>query len=150
VTTMVTKSSENANNYHPSVRGLLLAMLKWTGGDLNSHIGTDYSGLASSGDITVIVSSQFLFLFSFLGELDSKAQVWQEMNYMDWKIVNCPHCGKILPKDLLKGKDSATRKIVKCPQCGSTKNWKDAKHHTPTGAIQRYYCRDCGLRFSEP
>src|SRR5665648_337180 len=76
--------------------------------------------------------------------------IWQKMiQYMSQKIVNCPHCGKILLKNLWKAKSSINQKIVKCPQCGSMKNWKNAKRYTPTGVIPRYYCRDCGLRFSE-
>ena len=38
-----------------------------------------------------------------------------------------------------------------CPQCGSTKLWRDAKRYTAYGdEIQRWKCRDCGLRFSDP
>ena len=38
-----------------------------------------------------------------------------------------------------------------CPQCGSTKLWRNAKRHTVYGdQIQRWQCRDCGLRFSDP
>lgn len=38
-----------------------------------------------------------------------------------------------------------------CPQCKSTKLWRDAKRYTVYGdEIQRWLCRDCGLRFSDP
>jgi hypothetical protein len=38
-----------------------------------------------------------------------------------------------------------------CPQCGSKKLWRDAKRYTIYGdEIQRWLCRDCGLRFSDP
>jgi integrase/predicted RNA-binding Zn-ribbon protein involved in translation (DUF1610 family) len=38
-----------------------------------------------------------------------------------------------------------------CPQCGSTKLWRAAKRRTVYGdEIQRWLCRDCGLRFSDP
>ena len=38
-----------------------------------------------------------------------------------------------------------------CPQCGSRKLWRDAKRYTVYGdEIQRWLCRDCGLRFSDP
>ena len=38
-----------------------------------------------------------------------------------------------------------------CPQCGSSKVWRDAKRYTPLGfEIQRWSCRTCGLRFSDP
>jgi len=39
----------------------------------------------------------------------------------------------------------------KCPECGSTRVWKDGLRD-PRGerAVQRWLCRDCGLRFSNP
>ncbi len=38
-----------------------------------------------------------------------------------------------------------------CPRCHSKKVWKDAKRYTKLGdEIQRWYCRDCGRRFSDP
>ncbi len=38
-----------------------------------------------------------------------------------------------------------------CPQCNSKKLWRDAKRYTALGyEIQRWLCRDCGLRFSDP
>jgi integrase len=38
-----------------------------------------------------------------------------------------------------------------CPQCRSTKLWRDAKRYTAYGdKIQRWKCRDCGIRFSDP
>ena len=37
-----------------------------------------------------------------------------------------------------------------CPQCGSHKVWKDGLRYTSFGAIQRYICRTCGYRFSDP
>jgi integrase/ribosomal protein L37AE/L43A len=38
-----------------------------------------------------------------------------------------------------------------CPKCHSRKVWRDAKRYTPNGfEIQRWSCRDCGLRFSDP
>lgn len=36
-----------------------------------------------------------------------------------------------------------------CPECGSAKTWKDGLRKTGVGVIQRWLCRDCGLRFSE-
>lgn len=35
-----------------------------------------------------------------------------------------------------------------CPECGSTKTWKAGLRYTKQGKIQRYYCRECGFRFS--
>ncbi len=38
-----------------------------------------------------------------------------------------------------------------CPRCHSKRVWKDAKRYTPIGfEIQRWSCRDCGMRFSDP
>ena len=37
-----------------------------------------------------------------------------------------------------------------CPQCGSKRVWKDGLRYTSFGAIQRYICRTCGYRFSDP
>jgi len=37
----------------------------------------------------------------------------------------------------------------RCPECRSERVWRDGLRKTETGVIQRYLCRDCGLRFSE-
>jgi integrase len=38
-----------------------------------------------------------------------------------------------------------------CPQCKSKRVWKDAKRQNSFGSeIQRWYCRDCARRFSDP
>jgi integrase/predicted RNA-binding Zn-ribbon protein involved in translation (DUF1610 family) len=37
-----------------------------------------------------------------------------------------------------------------CPQCGSAKVWKDGIRETGFGQVQRYLCRSCGYRFSDP
>jgi len=38
-----------------------------------------------------------------------------------------------------------------CPQCGSKKLWRDGLRYSIFGdEIQRWLCRDCGLRFSDP
>ena len=37
----------------------------------------------------------------------------------------------------------------KCPECGSERIWKDGIRYTVCGEIQRFLCRDCGLRFSD-
>ncbi|MEM3579382.1 MAG: tyrosine-type recombinase/integrase [Candidatus Bathyarchaeia archaeon] len=40
---------------------------------------------------------------------------------------------------------------IHCPQCGSTLFWKDGMRHLTNGTTtQRYICRKCGHRFSEP
>jgi transposase-like protein len=47
--------------------------------------------------------------------------------------------------------NSASPVNLPCPQCGSKKLWRDAKRYTVYGdEIQRWLCRDCGLRFSDP
>ena len=65
---------------------------------------------------------------------------------MEQKVINCPHCGKIISKDALAGKKTAS---VKCPKCGSQRNFKDGMRQTRTGRIQLYRCRNCGYRFSK-
>jgi len=42
-----------------------------------------------------------------------------------------------------------TKKVPTCPECGASKTWKDGTRRTDDGKIQRYYCRECGYRFSE-
>ncbi len=39
---------------------------------------------------------------------------------------------------------------LQCPECGSTRVWKAGLRYTNFGEIQRYVCRDCGFRFSDP
>jgi integrase len=36
-----------------------------------------------------------------------------------------------------------------CPNCHSKRNWKDGVRQTTFGSIQRFICRECGLRFSD-
>jgi len=36
-----------------------------------------------------------------------------------------------------------------CPNCRSPRIWKDGLRKNPSGAVQRWICRDCGYRFSE-
>ncbi len=44
-----------------------------------------------------------------------------------------------------------TSPLNPCPHCGSKRLWRDAKRYTVYGdEIQRWLCRDCGLRFSDP
>jgi integrase len=43
-----------------------------------------------------------------------------------------------------------TRKSLCCPQCGSQKLYKDGNRYTLNAQIQRWLCRDCGYRFTEP
>ena len=40
--------------------------------------------------------------------------------------------------------------MVECPQCNSQKTWKDGIRETAFGGVQRYLCRKCSYRFSEP
>jgi integrase len=37
-----------------------------------------------------------------------------------------------------------------CPECGSSRLYKDGLRYTNEGPKQRFLCRDCGYRFSEP
>ena len=38
----------------------------------------------------------------------------------------------------------------KCPECDDLKTWKDGLRKTRNGDVQRWLCRNCGYRFSEP
>ncbi|RLI79553.1 site-specific integrase [Archaeoglobales archaeon] len=43
------------------------------------------------------------------------------------------------------------RKAPACPECGSRKVWKDGLRYLSDGStVQRYICRECGYRFSDP
>jgi integrase/DNA-directed RNA polymerase subunit RPC12/RpoP len=45
----------------------------------------------------------------------------------------------------------AEQKLVQCPQCNSTRFWKDGLRYLAGGeTIQRYICKNCGYRFSNP
>ena len=39
---------------------------------------------------------------------------------------------------------------LQCPECGSKRIWKAGLRTTTYGEVQRYICRDCGFRFSDP
>jgi integrase/predicted RNA-binding Zn-ribbon protein involved in translation (DUF1610 family) len=39
---------------------------------------------------------------------------------------------------------------LRCPQCGSTRTWRDGIRYTDFVQVQRYICRNCGYRFSDP
>jgi integrase len=46
--------------------------------------------------------------------------------------------------------ESGEASSLVCPKCKSSRIWRDAKRYTFYGEIQRWFCRDCGLRFSDP
>jgi len=37
-----------------------------------------------------------------------------------------------------------------CPECGGRRVWKDGIRYLSKGQVQRFLCRSCGYRFSEP
>ena len=39
---------------------------------------------------------------------------------------------------------------LKCPRCDSEDVWKDGLRYTKHGEVQRFLCRDCDYRFSDP
>ncbi len=45
---------------------------------------------------------------------------------------------------------SETNAVTNCPQCKSQKVWRDGNRQYYGQKIQRWICRDCGLRFSDP
>ena len=53
-------------------------------------------------------------------------------------------------KDKSEPEESAGSSLL-CPQCGSNKFWRDGLRYSQfNDKIQRWLCRDCGLRFSDP
>jgi predicted RNA-binding Zn-ribbon protein involved in translation (DUF1610 family) len=49
-----------------------------------------------------------------------------------------------------KVSEGAAAESLKCPQCGSKRLYKDGLRPLPDGSsVQRWLCRECGLRFSE-
>ena len=46
--------------------------------------------------------------------------------------------------------DTRSNSSPTCPECGSAKTWKDGIRDTDVGPVQRYLCRNCGYRFSDP
>ena len=40
--------------------------------------------------------------------------------------------------------------VVHCPNCGAENSWRDGFRFVKTQRVQRYMCRNCGSRFSEP
>lgn len=61
---------------------------------------------------------------------------------------------KLLPNNGKLGRaqphQSHKQPQLRCPECGSTKIWKDGLRYTSLGPVQRYICRNCAYRFSDP
>ena len=56
-------------------------------------------------------------------------------------------------KRVKNGKSDESRPAqppISCPTCGSTRTWKDGLRYAGSKPTQRYLCRDCGYRFSQP
>ncbi len=51
---------------------------------------------------------------------------------------------------MARAKLRGSGKMLNCPECGSKKVWKDGFRYVGNMAIQRFLCRVCGYRFSEP
>ena len=58
--------------------------------------------------------------------------------------------GKSEFKDGKLGSFDPAAQPPKCPECASQKVWKDGIRYTKQGDVQRYLCRSCGYRFSQP
>jgi len=54
-----------------------------------------------------------------------------------------PNKGKLEP-------ETPAAQPPKCPECTSQKVWKDGLRRSRNGDVQRWLCRTCGYRFSEP
>ncbi len=50
----------------------------------------------------------------------------------------------------LKSKRSCFTNLPSCPECNSSKTWKAGNRYVQGQKIQRYLCRDCGFRFTDP
>ena len=50
----------------------------------------------------------------------------------------------------LEQRQGSTGTSPPCPECGSAKTWKDGIRETAFGPVQRYLCRNCAYRFSDP
>ena len=48
------------------------------------------------------------------------------------------------------GGDFLLVQSLQCPECGSKRIWKAGLRYSTSEEIQRYICRDCGFRFSDP
>jgi len=62
--------------------------------------------------------------------------------------------GEVLSPDAVFGAESPTHNSKPsplCPHCHGSKLWRDGVRYSIFGeSIQRWLCRDCGLRFSDP
>ena len=65
----------------------------------------------------------------------------------EFRNPNCPYCGKIIPADVWA---QAPSPEITCHYCEGQKIYKDGIRYTTTKEIQRYLCRVCGYRFSNP
>ncbi|MGB9959378.1 MAG: IS1/IS1595 family N-terminal zinc-binding domain-containing protein [Candidatus Bathyarchaeales archaeon] len=44
-----------------------------------------------------------------------------------------------------------TQESLRCPQCSSERLYKDGLRYLKDGSnVQRYLCRNCGYRFTQP
>ncbi len=46
--------------------------------------------------------------------------------------------------------ESTAGSSLRCPECGSPKLWHDGLRYVYNDIIQRWLCRKCGKRFSDP
>lgn len=69
---------------------------------------------------------------------------------MSRKFVNCPYCGKILPRELWPETFERKNLGIECPYCGGEKIWKSGMRYTDFGIpVQRYYRANGGHHFSK-
>jgi len=53
-------------------------------------------------------------------------------------------------RELVTLHDERDAQLKICPECGSTRTWKDGQRRNGRDKVQRYVCRSCGFRFSDP
>jgi len=68
----------------------------------------------------------------------------------EWLAFTTSILGKSREKRHRKSESSPPAASPICPECASQKIWKDGLRSTQYGDVQRWLCRACGYRFSEP
>jgi DNA-directed RNA polymerase subunit RPC12/RpoP len=51
------------------------------------------------------------------------------MRNLNGRVINCPDCGKILPRDILDGIKPPIPEGVECPECGSRQVWRHRSYN---------------------
>jgi len=74
---------------------------------------------------------------------DNRASTDAPLRILDRKRLNNGKLGSAQPH-------RSSKLQLKCPECSSSRIVKAGTRDTTEGPIQRFYCKDCGFRFSDP